>query len=138
MEIAFDLFMSRVIKYVSVFFFWLAGLTLCAHMLIPHDHHVAEPNSTEDKNCPATDNNSGHKSGFPLHCHAFNDLAVEKVRLFNISQNIQFSFSVLSVLTDSDTPDLQDSWTTISDFQKPVPDSFALEFTLLRAPPSIA
>lgn len=130
--------MRKILKYISVFPLWLAGFTLSAHMFIPHDHHLAEPYSNQDKNCPAPNNKSDHKSGFPLHCHAFNDLASEKVRLYHVSQNFQFSFTFLNVLTDYNAPDLQNSCTSIIDFQKPIFDSYALELSLLRAPPALA
>lgn len=130
--------MSKILKYVSVFFFWLAGLTMSAHMLIPHDHHLADPYSNQDKNCTAPNNKSDHKSGFPLHCHAFNDLASEKIRLYHFSHNFQFNFTVFGVLTDSNKPILQRSCKCIIDFQKPIFVSYAPESPQLRAPPALA
>ena len=130
--------MSKFLKYVPVLFFWLAGLTLSAHILIPHDHHIAEPNSTQDKNCSVPNNKSEHKSGFPLHCHAFNDIATEKVRLIHITPNNQFSFCVLVNLNDSISHNIQISSISFIDFKKPIFDSYALELSLLRAPPALA
>lgn len=130
--------MSKIFKYVPVFFFWLAGLTLSAHILIPHDHHLADPYSLQDRNCPVQDINSDHKSRFPVHCHAFNDLATEKLRLYHISQNFQFNFILLGVLTESNKPVLPRSCVTIIDFQKPVFVTYTLVSTLLRAPPTVA
>lgn len=130
--------MSKILKYVPVFFFWLAGLTLSAHMLIPHDHHLADPYSNQDKNCNAPNSKSDHKTGFPLHCHALNDIASEKIRLYHISHNIQFNFTDFGVLTDFFKPVLHRSSESLIDFQKPIFNSYTLELTLLRAPPALA
>jgi len=129
--------MSKILKYVPVLFFLLAGFTLGAHTVIPHDHHLADPNSIQDRNCSVPDNKSDHKSGFPLHCHAFNDLSSEKAKLYPVSQDFQFSI-VLSVLTEPVAFSLQNSCLTIIDFQKPVFDSYSLDLALLRAPPALA
>jgi hypothetical protein len=130
--------MSKVFKYVPVFFLWLAGLTLCAHMLIPHDHHLSDPYSDKNENCNAPNNKSNHKSGFPLHCHAGNDIASEKIRVYHFSHTFQFNFTEFGALTNSYKPALHGSCKSIIDFQKPIFDSFALKLTLLRAPPSVA
>lgn len=130
--------MSKIFKYVPVFFFWLAGLSLSAHILIPHDHHIADPNSVQDRNCSVPDNKSSHKSGFPIHCHAFNDLATEKVRLYHVSQNFQFNFIGFGILTDSNKPVVSLSCESIIDFQNPLYVTYALESNLLRAPPAEA
>lgn len=130
--------MSKILKYIPVLFFWLAGLTLSAHTLIPHDHHSADPNTGQEKNCPFPDNKSGHKSGFPMHCHAFNDLATDKIRLYHISQIFQYSFSVPEIICDSISNDLPISSISFIYTQKPVFDTYALELSLLRAPPSLS
>ena len=130
--------MKKIFKYMTVFSFWLAGLSLSAHMLLPHDHHISGSLSKQEENCPASDNRSGQKSGFPVHCLAFNDLASEKARPIQISQNIQFSFITFSILTDTSTFNLQRSCTSLNDFSKPIFDSYILEFSLLRAPPALA
>ncbi len=130
--------MSRILKYFSVFLFWLAGLTVSAHLIIPHDHHISVPYSNQDNNCPASGSKSGHKSGFPVHCHAFNDLASEEAKLYHSPRNFQFSSTALSILADPDAYNLPVRCISVFDFQKPIIDSNALELSLLRAPPAIA
>ena len=129
--------MSKILKYISGFSLWIAGLALSAHMLIPHDHHITDSLSNQDKNC-SNSNNSSNKSGFPIHCHAFNDLASEKSRPIQITQNIQVSFVTFGILTDTSAFKLHGSFISLTDFQKPIFDSFTLELSLLRAPPFIA
>lgn len=124
----------KIFKYLSVFSLWIAGLTLSAHLLLPHDHHIADTSSNQDKNCPASNN----KSGFPVHCHAFNDLASEKSRPIQISQNIQFYFIAFSSLSDASDFELQIPCVSVIDLRKPVFGSFTLELSLLRAPPALA
>jgi hypothetical protein len=125
-------------KYFSALLLWLAWLTISAHQIIPHDHHITDQYSNHDNDCPASGSKSDHKPGFPIHCHAFNDLASEKARIYNFLQDFRFSFIELSIITDPDTFNLQVSCIRISDFQKPLSDSFALELSLLRAPPVLA
>lgn len=108
---------------------------MIAHQIIPHDHHLTDSFSNQDKNCPASNNGTGHHSSFPLHCHAFNDLASEKFRTFQVSQNIQIIHISSCNFSDTSTFKLPVSYVSIIDLQKPVSDSFALELSLLRAPP---
>jgi hypothetical protein len=129
--------MSKILRNVPVFFFWLAGFILCAHSVIPHDHHIADTFSNQGEKCPASNDKSGHSSGFPVHCNAFNDIASERARSNNISQNIQYRFVAISISFHRSYPELQISGINISCLQKPVFDSYALELYLLRAPPSI-
>ena len=70
--------MNRIIKKFPVFFIFLATLVFYAHMIIPHDHHPLESESSQEEKCPVSDNGSGNHTRFPLHCHAFNELTSEK------------------------------------------------------------
>jgi hypothetical protein len=130
--------MSKILKNVPVFLFWLAGFILCAHSIIPHDHHIADAFSNQGEKCPSSNSNSGHRTGFPIHCNAFNDIASDKSRSNNFSQNIQYSFFALSKSFERSDPELQVSCINIIDLQKPFFDSYALELSLLRAPPALA
>jgi hypothetical protein len=130
--------MSKILKYVPVIFLWLAGLTLSAHMLIPHDHHLDDTYSSRESNCTDPCNKSDNSPVFPVHCHAFNDLASEKLRLYQISQDIQLFFVASGVIPDTDKPVSDKSCVRVIDFQKPVFVTYALESALLRAPPFVA
>ena len=117
---------------------WYTGITLSAHLIIPHDHHITDTFIDQNENCPASNDKSGHHSGFPLHCHAFNDLTSERSRPLQSSKNIQFSFVTFSILTDASAYRLQSSFTGLFDSSKPFSDSYILKFALLRAPPVLA
>lgn len=126
--------MRKILRYTSLFFLWLAGLALSAHLLLPHDHHIAAPFPDQEKNCPASNDESGHKSGFPLHCYAFNDLVSERIRPFHIYKIVQFNIPAISTLADTNVI-LHSSRISLNCFSVPIFDSFALDFSLLRAPP---
>jgi hypothetical protein len=130
--------MSKFLKYISVFSFLIAGLTLSAHQLIPHDHHSSDLYTNQEKNCPVSNNNSNHNAGFPTHCHAFNNFISEKFRPFQDSQNIQFYFFTFTSLFNTVNLRIQVHSESIITFQKPVIDSYTLESSLLRAPPALA
>jgi hypothetical protein len=127
--------MKKVSKYISVCSLWLAGLIMVAHLIIPHDHHLAGSYSNPDISCPASKNESRHHTGFPVHCHAFNDLASDKVRPIQFFQNIQNTAFILHNFSSSPKIALQVFYVTIFDLQEPVLNSFALDLALLRAPP---
>lgn len=130
--------MRKLIKNISVFSLWLACLAIVAHMIIPHDHHLSESIAGQDDACPASDNKSGHKTGFPIHCHALHDLTSEKaspVQNIRLVQNKVFVHSDLSVITDFK---IQFSGITIIDLPEHFFDSYLVEFSSLRAPPAIS
>lgn len=129
--------MGKFLKYISVFLFWLAGLTLCAHLIIPHDHHISDASVVEDENCSASERESSHHTGLPDHCHAFNDLVSEKFRIYHIFPDIQYHLNAFISPSDENASDLPVYCAGIIDLQKPYIDSYALELFLLRAPPSL-
>jgi hypothetical protein len=69
----------RIIKNIQIFFLFLAGLVLNAHMMIPHDHHQADSDFCREISYPVSKTGSAHHQGLPVHCHAFNDLTSGKV-----------------------------------------------------------
>jgi|APMed6443717190_1056831.scaffolds.fasta_scaffold441124_1 hypothetical protein len=130
--------MRKIFKFISVFSLLVAGLTLSAHLLLPHDHHFADPFSRQDNNCPASNDKSGQKSHLPAHCHAFNDLTSDKSRPIQISQNIQIRFITITILTETSAFKLKRSCISNIVFSKPIFDCHILEFSPLRAPPVLA
>lgn len=130
--------MRRLLKYLSVFSMWLAGIALCAHLILPHDHHISDTFTDQEKNCPASDTRSGHNSGSPIHCHAFNVIASEEQKSYQILNKIEHNSIPFLSFSDPSAFKLQVSLIRIIDLQKPIPDLYALELSLLRAPPSIA
>jgi len=130
--------MRKIIKNIPVFFLWLAGLAMNAHLIIPHDHHLADTYSHQEDTCPVSNGETSHSSGFPIHCHAFNDLTSEKARMYLISENIQYNDIAINSFFDPFAFELQVPCITIYDLQKPFPDSHLPGLSPLRAPPSLS
>jgi hypothetical protein len=130
--------MRRAFKYISSVAMWLAVVAIWAHMIIPHDHHILETFSDQEQNCPASNHQSGNKSEFPVHCHAFNDLASERARSYHISQNNSDGFVALSTLPDDLVSEPQVACSGIIDFQTSIISPYLHKASLLRAPPSLA
>jgi hypothetical protein len=129
--------MSRIVKNIPVLFMWFAWLVLTAHLLIPHDHHLIESFSREES-CPASNSNTRHHSEFPIHCHAFNDLASEKAVTFVLKCNIISINFLFTDFPDAFVSENQIPLFTIFEIRKPFPDSYLLELSALRAPPSVS
>ncbi len=129
--------MSKFLKHIPVLFLWFAGLAINAHMIIPHDHHLTESLASQDDSCPASESRPGHHTGFPVHCHACNDLTSEKATTFVKIKHIQVKNFVISRFTDQLTCKLHFLCVSFNDLLNPFPDSHLLEFSSLRAPPSV-
>jgi hypothetical protein len=130
--------MQKINNYLTIFFLWLAGLTLSVHYLLPHDHHLPDSLSNQESSCPAKNSQSGPSRGFPLHCHAFNDIATEKAKLLSLSLNTTIIFVATNDGIFPASSDLPSFLFNINYFEKPVLNSFALESSLLRAPPALS
>ena len=127
----------KILKYSSVFSLWFAGLALITHLLLPHDHHIADTFSNQDENCPDSNNAAHHHPGFPMHCHAFNDLASEKAIIYFISKCIQSDDISTGVCPDAFSFSFPVSGVTITDNPEPVLISYLPGLSPLRAPPSL-
>jgi hypothetical protein len=129
--------MARITNKIPAFFILLAALALNAHMVIPHDHHPAESNTGKDDTCPVSNDNTTHHKSFPIHCHAFNDLASEKASVPILKKNTQLNN--ISICSFSKALLFESSVLiiTIFDIQKSFPDFYLLELPLLRAPPDL-
>jgi hypothetical protein len=130
--------MNKAVKNIPVFFMWLAWLVLTVHLIIPHDHHLSGSFSTRENKCPVSDGDTGHKSGFPIHCHAFNDLTSPKATTYFFLEIIRYNNITINSFFDPFALELQFLCITIIDIRKPFPDSHLLEFSPLRAPPSLS
>jgi hypothetical protein len=128
--------MRKTYKRLPVFFLLFAWMVLTAHQIIPHDHHLTESYSNKEEKCPASDAKTDHHKGFPAHCHAFNDLASEKVIKFVLAKYI--SITLLSSGSSSCAFEPYALWTEFKDISQTFPDSHFLIFTTLRAPPSLS
>ncbi len=128
--------LKSVKKIIALSFLWLVCLSIVAHMIIPHDHHVLESVSCQNESCPVF-GNTGHHTGLPVHCHAFNDITSEKARPLRTVQFTQVS--VLEINQPSDRPSFN---TDLSGVVYPeilvcFSNSFLLDCSSLRAPPSL-
>ena len=130
--------MRKILKYTSVFTLWLAGLTLSAHLLIPHDHHSSDTFANQDEKCPVSKHSSDDHSGIPLHCYSFNDLTSERTRFFQFSEKLHVSFDSFNILTDNSSLILHSSFITLKEFSKPLFDTSILKSPSLRAPPALS
>ncbi len=123
-----------IIKSIRSFFLLLAGFLFFTHMIIPHDHHMPVF-SGQKEDCPSQHQKSDHRPLFPMHCHAFNDLAAEKCTQIIIKQEYQISFVAViwhpviltSVLFLPHGPQ--------EDLLKPFQDISIPDFSPFRAPP---
>jgi hypothetical protein len=128
--------MNRIFKYTSIFFSWLAGFALVAHLIIPHDHHIADAFPEQDDNCNSKNNHS--HNGIPVHCHAFNDLAAEKagrIIIVDKHKNITSDYTCEEVTSITHFNEAITSTHTLSD---PLFTCFFSESLHLRAPPAQA
>ena len=123
----------KITKNIPAFFLWLAFLVIIAHSIIPHDHPSADTFLAREDACHDSGGKTNHNSGFPFHCHAFNDFASEKVLKFILTKDIQFTD--ISVNIFSEVFKLQVRFIAIFDLRNTFSDSPFLKSTALRAPP---
>ena len=130
--------MIRISRYISGLSLSIALLAFIFHMIIPHDHHMAEINSLPGDKCPASENNTSHNNGLPVHCYSLNDLASEKATRFQIAEQLKFSVIEQGRLTLHSVlyPDVY----CIEIFENTLLpyDSWLIESSPLRAPPSLS
>jgi hypothetical protein len=130
--------MSKIIRNIPVIFLWLATLVMGAHLIIPHDHHLADTYLNQDDKCPVSSGKTGHGSGLPVHCHAFNDITSEKATTYFLKGNIRYNGISIGSFIDPFAFNLQYYCIIISDLRKPFTDSYLLNFSPFRAPPSLS
>ena len=122
-------------KNIQNFFLMLAWLVMMAHLVIPHDHHQAESINSQDSTCPVSDNNSGHHSGLPIHCNAFNNLAEAKLPAYSFINNIHLNDILSQGYHDASDFSIPAISISFPDLPEPFADYHLLEFSPLRAPP---
>ena len=126
---------KRIIKNISVLSLWLACLVINAHLIIPHDHHSADIFGNKEDACPVSENKPVHNHGFPLHCHAFNDLTTEKFVKYVVNKNIQSDY--ISIAGFSDDVRFQGSM-TVADSGQNFSEPHFFHLSPLRAPPYLS
>lgn len=128
---------NRIIRNISMCFIWIAVLAINAHMIIPHDHHQAESDASQENTCPASNNNTNHHNGFPVHCHACNDLTTEKPVILVVFRNIECKYFVAAKLPDLTVINFQTTGINLFEFTRLPFKSYISDLSLLRAPPSL-
>jgi len=130
--------MNRIFKSIRGFFLLLAGLAIIAHMIILHDHHLSDPINGQKDSCPVSNGKSGHHTGLPVHCHAFNDLAAEKISALNLKKNIRSGSVTIIQFPEFLVIELHAALIKNSDSRKPFPDIYFPDSSPFRAPPSVS
>jgi hypothetical protein len=130
----------RVFKHIAVFSLWLAGLVIIAHLMIPHDHHSDDAVFNKENHYHAENTKLPVKAPiFPIHCHALNDLTIEKASHLFFSYN---DFPTCDLFTlcffESVVPKSVSSYIQTRDFQNPVIETDFLRLSPFRAPPALA
>jgi hypothetical protein len=129
--------MTRIIKIIQFFFMFLAVSVLNAHMIIPHDHHIADSGSCHDNSFPVSKNGHTRHPGFPPHCHAFNDLTTEKAITYQVIKQVQANDFMSGSIHCNAASAIQLSWIRIVDVLNQPVISCLPELSSLRAPPDI-
>jgi hypothetical protein len=127
--------MIRITKNIPVFFLFLAVFVFYAHLIIPHDHHIADSDVFREQPCPASNKDASRHPAFPVHCHAFNDLTSEKAVICVIIKSIKFLDFESRLISNSNRIHYQLFTTIISDsFIHPI-NYGSINLSSLRAPP---
>ena len=120
-------------KNITLLFIWLTGLMFFMHGITPHHHHF-------DSVYTHGDNADNESDDSPYHCHAFNDLVIDKTgnpvnNVSSAGSNIAASYnSELSLcVNESRINRLND----IYNFKVP-PEKVFLENTPARGSPVLA
>lgn len=131
--------MSKGFKNIAVFSLWLAGLVIVAHLFIAHDHHSDSTISDKEGICHSNKTEQPTKSsGFPLHCHALNDITFNKVStIIFVHNDIPTCDLFITCFFDSVISATTLSGIKIKDFQKPIIVTDFLRLSPFRAPPSL-
>jgi hypothetical protein len=130
--------MSRFKKYFSIFSLWVAWGFMTAHLLIPHDHHISDFSASGESPCPLSNSKSGHSSGLPLHCHAFNDSVSEKATSIVVIKNDQVNDEAHGYIPGLISFALNLPGAITITEQKPLISSGTPGLTSLRGPPSVS
>ena len=106
--------MTRIIKKIQFFFLFLAISVLNAHMIIPHDHHIADSDHVLVTHVRYQKTATRHP-GFPPHCHAFNDLTSEKAITYHVIKQVRPNDFMPGSIQSTEASAIQLSWIRIVD-----------------------
>ena len=83
-------------KHINLLFIWLTGLMFFTHGITPHHHHFDSVFEHSQQAGHADE----HSEDNPLHCHAFNDLTIDKAGIS--SNRISFVPLLLAVIAEGE------------------------------------
>ena len=72
--------MKNRIGISGLIFIGLATIVIFAHAILPHHHHFDSLFSHHEKETSDSCHQENHPEDNAEHCHAFNDLVIEKIR----------------------------------------------------------
>ena len=122
--------MKKGIKNTGLSFIAVAILTIIAHSVIPHHHHLDSLFSHFNEISKISHNKSGGEDK-TAHCHAFNEFAIDKA-----GQNINFNPDISALQSQVVEIPVPLSFYTNRDFTEINHKSqFVFLFKLLRGPP---
>lgn len=130
--------MNGFFKNIQVILLFIAGLAIGVHMIIPHDHHPIDSFISQDDTCPVSKDKTQHPAGFPVHCHACNDLTSEKAPNLIVSGNLHNNFFVTDAVSNETNLQLFALESTIYDFTDILFISQTSDLFFLRAPPALS
>ena len=128
----------RIFRLIRSFCLLAAGLTLMAHNIIPHDHHLTGTDNGERESCPVSEERQHHHPHFPAHCHAFNDLAAEKFTPVVAKNDTGNSFAAVIWLPEEIIHRICLTQTSLYTFPVTIQEIQIPESSHLRAPPYIS
>jgi hypothetical protein len=130
--------MRRLLSSIRILFLLLAGLAVSAHAVIPHDHHLTGSACGQKDSCPVPDDKPGQHPCFPVHCHAFNDIAVERLTSVILARYLQNCFLSAICIPCYIDHEFTSSAVPVPEYKRPLPNINIPDFFPLRAPPSVS
>jgi len=129
---------SKLFKNTAIFTIWLAGLVILAHLLVPHDHHSDSYVFNKENVYHLNDIEHPVKTPIvPFHCHAFNDLTVEKMSMVISAGTFPTCDLFMISFLDSFIKDPGSVCFHVSDSHNRLIEKDFLRLSPLRAPPSV-
>lgn len=131
--------MSKCCKRLQVIIMLVAGLVVCLHLIIPHDHHFTSTCSQQEQRSPLSKSTSDHSQSIPTHCNVLNDITLEKAAVWVIA-NIDYplpDFCPFGTF-NANLPGFAPVQIGFNSLQILIVDPDFLDLSLLRGPPARA
>jgi hypothetical protein len=116
----------------------IAGIALTAHLIVPHDHHLAGPAVGSTESCPLSGQSTDNHRHIPVHCQAFNDLAAEKATPVNVKKLTRASFVMVIWHSNYNTQANDLLSTLVENSGDPITFICLPDISPFRGPPSVS